>query len=127
MLTIKTKIKESLIENAGVGLFTSEFIEKGEVIWVKSINDIPIMKSEFEILKKQGLHKWIEKYGTVDIDGDWYCDNDNCRYCNHSLTPNIMFLDYSGVALEDIEVGSELVCNYYTITTKEHADKILNN
>ena len=127
MLTIKTKIKESLIENAGTGLFTTEFIEKGEVIWHKSINDIPVMASEYGSLKVDGLTDWIEKYCTVDSDGDWYCDKDNCKYCNHSLTPNLLFLDYIGVALIDIEAGTELTCNYYTISSKEHIDKILNN
>lgn len=127
MLTIKTRVKQSLITGAGNGLYTTELIEKGQVIWHKTINDIPVMESEFEELKKKGLEQWIEKYGTVDDEGDWFIDGDECRYCNHSLTPNILFLEYVGVSLIDIEPNTELTCNYYSITSKEHADKILNN
>ena len=125
MLTIKTRVKLSLVKDAGNGLYTTEFIEKGQVIWHKTVNDIALMESEFKELKKQGLEKWVEKYGTVDKDGDWFIDGDECKFCNHSLTPNIVFLEYVGVSLIDIEPNTELLCNYYTITSKQHADKIL--
>lgn len=127
MLTIRTKVKTSGIDGAGDGLYTTEPLVKGQVIWKKDITDIIIVENEYGSLKVDGLTDWIEKYGTVDDEGNWFIDGDECKYCNHSLTPNILFLEYVGVALEDIESNTELFCNYFQITTKKHADKLLKN
>lgn len=125
MLIIKTRKKNSLIENAGIGLFTTEYIEKGEVVWKRDITDIAILRDEYKELEVKGLAEWVEKYGTQEIDGSWFLDGDDCKYMNHSKTPNILFLDYVGVALRDIEINEELYCDYSTITTIEHYKKLL--
>ena len=127
MLTIKTRVKPSSIKGAGEGLYTTESLVKGQVIWKRDITDIVVVENEFNQLQEMELEGWVEKYGTVDEDGNWFIDNDDCKYCNHSLTPNIVFLESVGVALENMSPNTELVCDYYTITDKKHADKILNN
>ena len=125
MLTIKTRVKPSLVKDAGNGLYTTESLVKGQVIWKRDITDIVIVENEYDSLKVDGLTDWIEKYGTVDENGNWFVDADDCKFCNHSLTPNILFLEYVGVSLIDIEPNTELLCNYFEITSKQHADKIL--
>ena len=47
------------------------------------------------------------------------------RFINHSSEPNIKFVGNVAVSLRDINPGEELLCDYYTITLTEHADKLL--
>lgn len=126
MLTVKARVKNSLIKNAGVGLFSGEFIGRGEVVWKKDITDIAVLKEEYEILKAEGLTEWIETYGTEEQDGNWFIDADDFKYINHSKeNENILFLDYIGVSLRNIDVGEELYCDYEKITTKKHFKQLI--
>ena len=47
-------------------------------------------------------------------------------YINHSINPNIEFVDNIAVALSDINEGEELTCNYLDITTEEHFKFLIN-
>lgn len=126
MLTIKTRVKPSGIKGAGNGLYTVQYLKKGEIFYKKDISDVLIVKNEFDILKNLDLTEWIEKYATVDNEGNWLLDNDDCKFINHSKeNENVLFLEYIGVALVDIHSNSELLTNYYKITEKWHADKLL--
>ena len=125
MILFNNRVKKSTIPNAGDGLFTTIFIEKGTPLWKKDMNDIIILMEEFETYRSLGLHEHIEKYATTDNEGNWYYDNDNFRFCNHSDEPNVIFQEYTALALRDIQPNEEIFVDYYSITTEQHANKLL--
>ena len=132
-LLIKTKVKESKIQ--GEGLFTLEYIKKGQVIFEDS-DLIRIKESTYKQLKIKKLNAWIDKYCTIKdnsyrnshllYEKTYFVDRDNMIYINHSINPNIEFIDNIAVALSDINEGEELTCNYTDITTEDHFKFLLN-
>lgn len=132
-LLIKTKVKESKIQ--GEGLFTLEYIKKGQIIFEDS-DLIRIKESTYNQLKIKKLNKWIDKYCTIKdnsyrnshllYEKIYFVDRDNMIYINHSINPNIEFVDNIAVALSDINEGEELTCNYLDITTEEHFKFLIN-
>jgi len=132
-LLIKTKVKESKIQ--GEGLFTLEYIKKGQIIFEDS--DLTrIKESTYNQLKIKKLNEWIDKYCTIKdnsyrnshllYEKIYFVDRDNMIYINHSINPNIEFVDNIAVALSDINEGEELTCNYLDITTEEHFKFLIN-
>jgi SET domain-containing protein len=124
MLLIKTDIKISTIIDADLGLFTSERLYKGQIIWKNSEKDIELSNEEYLFLKDIDCHEWVEKYGT-SLNNKWQIDHDSCKYMNHSYTPNIHFELNFGFCLDDIKPGEELFCDYTTITSPEHFKKLI--
>jgi len=132
-LLIKTKVKESKIQ--GEGLFTLEYIKKGQIIFEDS-DLIRIKESTYNQLKIKKLNEWIDKYCTIKdnsyrnshllYEKIYFVDRDNMIYINHSINPNIEFVDNIAVALSDINEGEELTCNYLDITTEEHFKFLIN-
>lgn len=127
MLKIETYIEESKIPNAGIGLYTKEFIEKGRIIWYFDPDkDILLYQPDVDFLKSVDLFEYTEKYGTCNEALKlWELDGDNTRFMNHSFSPNIHFNEVYGIALEDIDINEELTCDYTTITTPDHFNKLI--
>lgn len=115
MLMVKTIVKQSNIEGAGLGLFADEFIPKGTMIFQEDTFSISFTEDEFEKLSK--IQKdFIHTYGYIR-DGIWRCSLDNDRFTNHSDNPNC---DDSVTCCEtfasrDIEIGEEITTNYYVV------------
>jgi hypothetical protein len=108
----------------GNGLFSHLDIVKGQVIWTKGPGDIFINMEDIPF----DLRDYWDRYSTVQIYGTatMYClDGDDCKYMNHSETPNILFKGSIGLALEDIPAHTELTCDYRTITTPEHYEFLM--
>lgn len=106
MLIIKTKLDKSSIH--GIGLFTLEKIEKGQII--AKINEF-----DFKIRKNSVPPKYVETFEFYSgVKGDYYQTYfDNMRFMNHSTTPNC--IDAKNglcIAIKDIEEGEELTCDY---------------
>lgn len=128
MLLINTIVKQSLITGAGDGLFSKQTLSRSQIIWKRDMSDIGIIKSEYEQLKVLNLVDYIHKYATEEKDGSWFCDGDLCKYINsNSENPNVLFLDYIGVALRDVANGEELTCDYEHegFTSKEHLKELM--
>ena len=115
MILVKTKIGPSKIH--GMGLFASQFIPKGTMIWKFVPNlDIKISKARFKklpILAK----KTIIFYGYSNNKmGKYFLDFDNGRFVNHSYNPNMIDADYSDdtplFAARNIKKNEELTCDY---------------
>lgn len=122
LINCSTRVSTSLIH--GYGLFTNQFIQKGQIIWKKGEKDIYIPLDTIPI----NLRDYLDKYATVEKKGNCYfyfLDGDDTKYMNHNKEPNIMFIDDIGIAINDIPVGSELTCDYLTITTPEHFEFLL--
>lgn len=97
------------------GLFASDLILEGEVIWSTTENHIKkISMAEFEKLSKNEQQVWIDH--CYQIDDYFQMDIDDTRFMNHSCDPNTMdFPDDDPtmiVALRNIEKNEEITWNY---------------
>ena len=117
MLLISATAKPSSVH--GLGCFTDEKIQKGQVVWALDERlDLIIPASELSsfpepaqaFLHMYGYAKMQQGQKVIVLCGD------HGKHMNHSTTPNLieggadMELD---IAVRDIEAGEELTCNYY--------------
>lgn len=119
MLLIKTYLKKSPIH--GVGVFASEFIKKGTIIWrFDDFLDQKISLTYYHLLPE--IQKiFINHYGYLSIFSQKYIIClDDARYMNHSNSPNTEGkYDSSNpegydVATRDIFPDQEITCDYTT-------------
>jgi uncharacterized protein len=115
MLLVKTHLDQSRIH--GIGLFASEPIRKGTVIWRldRSI-DVQLTPAQLEALAPASRVQ-IRKYTYRDRAlGTYVLCGDDARFFNHAPDPNCHDLpDADGgttVAARDIAAGEELTCDY---------------
>jgi SET domain-containing protein len=122
MLLIRTTTGKSLIH--GYGLYAAEYIEKGRPIWFKSDKDIEIPMSQIPYEYREYLDRYatVEKKGLEQI---YNLDCDDAKFINHSEDPNIVFIGNIGIAISDIEINEEIICDYRTITTPEHFELLM--
>lgn len=114
MFLFKTFIQHSHIE--GVGCFTAEPIQEGEVVW-RFDPAVDLTYTE-EDLKKfpDSFLNFLEIYAYTPLDSPFktfiLCA-DHARHMNHSIDPNLIESpDGSNRAVRDIAKGEELTCNY---------------
>jgi hypothetical protein len=116
MLTIKTHLKQTPLK--GVGLFTSVFLAQNTMIWIMDERFQKVF-SEEEMAEMPTLQKdFLMTYGTWGVisgNPGRFLELDDSRFINHSIAPNIAFVDDIGYALRDIEIGEELTCDYTTL------------
>lgn len=112
MLTIDTKLGSAGAK--GIGLFAVQNIKAGDTVWVLE----PVFHKVISVNEYQSadpLQKiFLDTYSTYHACGcsGYFLDLDNTRFINHSVRPNIEFDEEKGIALRDIHVGEEIVCDY---------------
>ena len=114
MMLVPTYVAPSPIH--GAGLFTSEPIAKGTLIW-EFIEGLDVeIPEKFLQHENESVRVYLDRYtyphphraGFVVLDGD------NGRFMNHSEEPNSDFRTPNvGYALVDIPADTELLCNYH--------------
>ncbi|KKQ78181.1 MAG: hypothetical protein A3A96_00175 [Candidatus Zambryskibacteria bacterium RIFCSPLOWO2_01_FULL_39_39] len=114
MILVKTKLGKSI--KHGIGLLADQFIPKGTITWEYH----PLFDSAFtdeeinqmsEPAKKQFFHY---AYFDKDLDKHVLCFDDQ-RFINHSAKKediNIQSFTRKDIALKDIHLGEELLCDY---------------
>lgn len=115
---VKTKIGPSKIH--GLGLFADQFIAKGTPIWkFKRDFDLKYTEAELNQLSEPPREQFLHYcYSYTDKTGHYYvvCADDY-RFLNHSIKPNITNTDVADeeegvdIAIADIQIGEELVCD----------------
>lgn len=117
MLYQKTCIGNSDIQ--GIGLFATEDIRRGTLVWrFESGFDIRYTDEFVKLLPKMP-REFIYKYA-YSHDGYHYLCADDGRFMNHSETPNLECVSSaSGIyigdwSLVDIKAGDELTIDYRT-------------
>jgi len=115
MLTIKTHLSSSDIH--GIGLFASEPIPAGAVIWKFSemVDRVYSEKAFLKICRTSPEHCLTHFLNASYLRGGRYFYlTDNARFINHSNnSSNIAFVDdNTEVALRDISAGEELLEDY---------------
>jgi SET domain-containing protein len=123
MLKIQTSVKSSPIH--GKGLFTKEYVNKGQLVWIKTNEDVSI---PMDVIPNS-LRDYFDKYATVSKYGNihvYQIDGDDCKFMNHSYSPNVIFIDNIALATRDIDLNEELLCDYTQITTPEHFEYLMS-
>ena len=125
MLTVKTYLGQSKID--GIGTFAGEFITKGTVLW-KLQKDFDMIFSNVEFSNLPEIAKLhVKHFGYYDeLHGGHVLCSDNGKFFNHSETPNTDDVGELTIANQDIEIGTEIVSNYYTFDYKAKDKPIAN-
>lgn len=125
MMLVPTYVDKSLIH--GLGMFTTNAIKKGEVIW----RFIPGFDQRFTAAEYAALpelaRNYLDTYAwTSKKSGLLVMSMDNDKFVNHSDTPNTLSeyrddeAEVITVALRDIEAGEELTDNYRSFEASEN-------
>lgn len=96
----------------GYGLFATQFIPRGTVLWVKDRLDREISEEELPQYDRM-LRETIINYSYRNNRGHYIFCWDNARYMNHDSNPNSCITPYElELAVRDIHKGEELVNHY---------------
>lgn len=115
MLKIQTYLAESKIQ--GIGLFTSENIPVGQVVWRYDPRTTLSWNLDDWEKYKQSMppiaFESIERFSYLN-KGKWLINLDDSRFMNHSDDPNLGYDQEKDLcyAKRDIEVGEELTVRY---------------
>ncbi|MFF7296322.1 SET domain-containing protein-lysine N-methyltransferase [Streptomyces sp. NPDC008265] len=114
MLTSGIDIRPSTTDN--VGLFATEPIPAGTVVWLPCVKCPTWTAAELGAVPAErfGL---LDKYGHLLDDGSLLLPCMGAFLMNHSCAANVLDtgLDF-GVAVRDIAPGEEVTCDYSTFT-----------
>ena len=113
MMLVSTYVAPSDVE--GVGVFASEAISKGTMIWRYDPSFDRLVPARWLEEQTATMQDFLKKYAyPAHNEPDMLViEIDNGRFMNHTLEPNTDFTRVvEGYALRDIAAGEELLCNY---------------
>lgn len=117
---IHPKTRATLVnENVGLGVFATEFIPKGTIVYVIDSFDIVIKPNDKKLTDE--LYKdYLDKYSYVDEKGDYIICWDHGKYVNHCCNPNTLTTGYGfEIAIRDIQPGEEITDDYLLLNSLE--------
>jgi hypothetical protein len=124
MLHIAHHVRASAI--AGVGLFSSEFVPAGGLIYTCDPRTTRIIADAEIASYPPSVRDSILRYcyrgrGIHRLSGAYYFCLDDARFFNHSSTPNCLWLEDREcyVAAADIVADTELTCDYFDFSEAE--------
>lgn len=125
MFTVKTYLAPSWI--SGTGVFASEFIKKGTIIWEFVFGfDVKLTNEMFEALPIQAKAYLLNFAYYNEAEGGWVLCSDNAKYTNHADAANMQAVNLiESIATRDIQKDEEITENYYGFDLM--ADKKLKN
>jgi len=121
------ELKKHTNEKLDKGLFATELIKKGEIVW-----DDPIPHSEANLIAMSDVDKmseeqkeWVAHYCYQISETHFRAPNnefDAATYTNHSCNGNLGFVEDGTrfVALRDIQPGEELTFDYATSEIRDN-------
>jgi uncharacterized protein len=102
-------------DDIGYGVFATEPIPRGTLLWVLDEFDRVLTGAEVRGLPPL-LRAVVDKYAYVAADGTFVLCWDLGRYMNHSCAPSSRGVGEAfEVTVRDIEPGDELTCDYGTL------------
>ncbi|MER5174068.1 SET domain-containing protein [Thioclava kandeliae] len=123
MLLVSHHVKPSCIH--GLGLFTSEFISAGTIVWrhePKFDTDIPLRalgEMPKELIETVLMHaEYIEELQVFRLG------NDGDIFMNHSDMPSLIDKGDRMIAARDLRPGTELTCDYSDVNVVRYWDDL---
>jgi len=126
MIHIKYKLDSS--NKHGIGLFSDENIQKGDLIYTASpVLDTNITQEQFDLLDKKEKKEFLW-WGFFDEPSQmWHVDFDVSKFINHSyeatVTQDELHDEAYLVAAIDIKSGEELTQNYLEFESQEDLER----
>lgn len=96
----------------GYGVFATEFIPKGTIVYIKDKLEIEIKPQNYTALEDE-YRQVIDKYSYMDEKGIKIISWDIAKYVNHYCNRNTISTGYSfEIAIRDIQPGDEVTDEY---------------
>ena len=103
----------------GVGVFATEFIPRGTIVYVRDPLEKPISTAEFMQLPPV-LRRVVDVYSYIDPDGTRVLSWDLAKYVNHRCECNTLSTGWGfEIAVEDIFAGDEITDDYGLFNLEE--------
>jgi len=103
MTMVRIEVAESGIH--GLGCFSKELIEAGQLVWKFDEKFDVVMKKDFIDGLPTGAKENLLNYAFINkVTGDYILCSDDSKFTNHSPTPNVTCL------IPDGSSGNELEC-----------------
>jgi len=111
MIHPKTELK-LINPSIGYGVFATDFIPEGTIIYVKDSLELEISPTDF-LLHSLEMQDVIEKYSYIDERGYRIISWDFAKYVNHCCNFNTISTGYGfEMAIRDIEKGEQITDEY---------------
>ena len=111
MIHPKTELK-FINEHVGYGVFATEYIPEGTVVYVKDSLELVISPTDY-LLHSEDVQQVIEKYSYIDPQGNRVISWDFAKYVNHCCNCNTISTGYGfEIAIRDIEKGEQITDEY---------------
>jgi len=96
----------------GVGVFATQFLPKGTIVYVEDPLEIEIPKDS-PILQNPVFRPLIEKFATIRANGDYEISWDYAKYMNHCCHYNAITTGFGfDIATQDIRPGVQIRDDY---------------
>lgn len=111
MIHPSTEIKH-VNDIVGYGLFATEFIPAGTIVYVKDSLELEISQEHYNSLAPV-LQDAVEKYSYIDEKGNRIVSWDFGKYVNHCCNCNTISTGYGfEIAIRDIQKGEQITDEY---------------
>ncbi len=113
-------------DEVGYGIFATQFIPKGTIVYVKDCLEIEVKPKEYERHSPQ-MKEIIEKYSYIDERGIRVLSWDLAKYVNHCCDANTLSTSYNfDIAIRDIQKGEEMTCEYGVLNVEHNMTLMCN-
>ncbi len=121
MLHPATELRK-VSDEVGYGVFATERIPQGTIIWVRDALDIVLTREQAAKLP-QALVPTLARYAYRDAQGRHILCWDHARYMNHScVSATLSVGTLCDFARRDIKPGDEITCDYAFLNMRESFD-----
>ena len=96
----------------GYGLFATDFIPEGTIVYTKDMLELDISPEKFNQLSPV-IQESVEKYSYIDEKGNRIVSWDLGKYVNHCCNCNTISTGYGfEIAIKDIQKGEQITDEY---------------
>lgn len=103
---------ETVSEDIGYGVFATNFIPRGTIVYIKDAMEICIPPGDPR-LDDDSYRGLIDRYSYIEPGGDYVISWDIAKYMNHSCSSNTLSTGYGfEIAVYDIHPGEQITDDY---------------
>lgn len=125
MLTVDHVVRPSAIH--GLGVFTSEYIKKGQIVWrFNPIVDHEISIEDLAALPESAVGRICRHAEFVESRMTFILCSDGDYYMNHADDPSLIDDGTVMIAARDLHPGCELTCDYRVVRVLDFHPENMN-